>query len=774
HPNHRDLPMTGTQHRAARGRTRAAALFLLLGSFAAGTAPGAAQQEPAFSVQDVLTTETVRLAALSDDGRWAVASISSLEDRLGIDNHRYGDPTYVRPGVARLFVVDTRTGERQPLFDGPAQVEALAWSPDAVRLALLVRAGDRFEYRVWDRERNRMRGVRLPGDLVPAVNTPLSPEWTRDGESLILPLRIGDWHDRARAAFAARVDSAVVVYDSEEPFLAWEEVRRLGSLHVLARWDAATRRVTEIVPETMLLGLATTGDGRIRVTEDITEETDYDRIFGTDGKVIVHRLDGGDPVVVIEDTGELGRTVWSDDGLTYAYAKKGKLYVGTVDGEDRVLLPREQEGDAAAEGAAGDPAPDAPDAPDAPADTAAPLRFSPVAFSPDGSRLVASAKGDQYFVDVATGDTTRFLDVDEDAERGPEHRVLGWVSDDAVLVQRESRTEWHRELLRFDVDGGVESLHETRDLLQSVRLSRDGSTVVFAAAPSNHPTDLYAARVGPRGLEEPRLLVDAAPSLDPDAISRTELVSYLDVDGDELYGILHYPLDYDPERRYPTIFYVYEDFFDPGFNTFVNVMTAHGYAVMRPSVDLEMGFPGEAWLKGVTAAANELIRRGVADPDRLAVQGTSYGGYAVNLLVTQTDRFAAGVNVSGKVNMVSFYTDSPRLATRNIHAPENSQDRIGATLWEQPQKYIAHSAIMFADRIDTPLLLIGGDQDHNVPNRQLMEMYFALRRLGKDVTWVSYTHGGHGMPTMTADLVHDYYRRILDFYAEHLAEEDGV
>jgi len=56
---------------------------------------------------------------------------------------------------------------------------------------------------------------------------------------------------------------------------------------------------------------------------------------------------------------------------------------------------------------------------------------------------------------------------------------------------------------------------------------------------------------------------------------------------------------------------------------------------------------------------------------------------------------------------------------------------------------------MFADRIKTPRLLMHGEQDHNVPFRQSMEMYYARRRLGKDVKWVAYTHGGHGMPTST-------------------------
>jgi dipeptidyl aminopeptidase/acylaminoacyl peptidase len=105
---------------------------------------------------------------------------------------------------------------------------------------------------------------------------------------------------------------------------------------------------------------------------------------------------------------------------------------------------------------------------------------------------------------------------------------------------------------------------------------------------------------------------------------------------------------------------------------------------------------------------------------------------------------------------------------RNIHAPEKSQDRLGATLWQQPQKYIQHSAIMFADRIKTPLLIVNGEQDHNVPARQGMEMYYALRRLNKEVEWVSYINGGHGMPTSTVEEVRDYVRRIVDWYDAHL------
>ena len=82
--------------------------------------------------------------------------------------------------------------------------------------------------------------------------------------------------------------------------------------------------------------------------------------------------------------------------------------------------------------------------------------------------------------------------------------------------------------------------------------------------------------------------------------------------------------------------------------------------------------------------------------------------------------------------MISFYTDSPRLGVRNITPPRRVRTALGATLWQQPQKYVAHSAIMFADRITTPLLLMTGEQDSNVPANNTREMYYALRRLGKD------------------------------------------
>jgi dipeptidyl aminopeptidase/acylaminoacyl peptidase len=205
----------------------------------------------------------------------------------------------------------------------------------------------------------------------------------------------------------------------------------------------------------------------------------------------------------------------------------------------------------------------------------------------------------------------------------------------------------------------------------------------------------------------------------------------------------------------------------------MNLLANAGFFGFRPSVKLEIGYPGEAWLKAVTTGINVLIDRGLVDPAKLGVHGTSYGGYATNLLIAQTDRFAAAINISGKVNIISFLGDSPKITTRNYRAAEDGQDRIGATLWEQPMKYIAHSAVMYADRIETPLLMLSGEGDWNVPATNQREMYYALRRLGKEVVWVHYMNAGHGAGrSSTVEDFHDHWQRIIDWYTSHFETEN--
>ena len=360
------------------------------------------------------------------------------------------------------------------------------------------------------------------------------------------------------------------------------------------------------------------------------------------------------------------------------------------------------------------------------------------------------------------------LTLKEDEEKNPRMEALEWSPDGQVHLPHlvGARPLGARPRALDVATKAMTPLVKDARLYAGFRLSRDGSASSSRCRDGDRPADLYAA---PAGFAASKQLTDLNPWMAAKPVPRSELVSYRDADGKVLYGVLRYPVDYEKGKRYPTVFEIYETFFDNGFNGRAAFLANHGYAVFHPSVNLVVGRPGEAWVKGVTSAANRLIEMGVADPDRLGVHGTSYGGYATVLLLTQTDRFKAAINVSGKVNMVSFYTDSPRLGVRNTHAPEKSQDRIGGTLWEYPERYLEHSAVLRADRITTPLLCITGDQDPNVPASQSREIYYALRRLGKEVEWVRYVNGAHRPPNSVAESI-DFEQRILAWYDKYLKE----
>jgi dienelactone hydrolase len=534
----------------------------------------------------------------------------------------------------------------------------------------------------------------------------------------------------------------------------------------IVSWDVASGAVKPLVAEGLIGQWTLARDGSaITTQQDITPKTDYDVIFGREFKLVTQSTNGGEPRTLVPS---LRRTplLWAEDGQRFVTTNEGRVYLGTIaDTTRRQLLGPAP----AARGPAATP----PDTSAAARAQRAKERFSAARWSPAGDAILASNSEGFWLVNVGSGEKEMIVALPDSLSLAPRPQVAAWSHDGRYLYFNEnSRTAWDRAITRYD--------RQTKQKAELVRggrrftglqLSDDGSTAVVSIADGNRTPDLYIADAS---LSNPRRVLEANPQLARKPLARTELISYLDADGDQRFGVLHYPANYQAGTRYPTVFLVYEQFFDDTFDAVANLLAARGFAVVKPSVGFDIGYPGEAWLKGVTAAANAVIQMGVADSARLGVHGTSYGGYATNLLITQTDRFKAAINISGKVDIISFYTDSPRLGVRNIHAAEKSQDRIGATLWEQPQKYVQHSAVMFADRIKTPLLLLTGGQDHNVPAINTREMYYALRRLSKPVVWVNYVNGGHGVPNTTEAEFVDFHQRIVDWYTKYMVAKKGT
>ncbi|HKW47151.1 MAG TPA: prolyl oligopeptidase family serine peptidase, partial [Gemmatimonadaceae bacterium] len=698
------------------------------------------------------------------DGRWLAAISSSRRDGLGVDYRRDGDPTYVRPGAARAWVIDTKSGNARALFPDKRNIRVGRWSPDGTRLAMLVydAKSATFQPVIWDRESGRLTTITAPMGTYVAENSGL--RWSADGKRLVYALHTLAWRKAAQDSFRVITGGPVFVQSSDNPFLTWDALRRTANVRSIVAYDITTSKTLELLPETMVASWDVSDDGStLTYSEDITKKTDYDVIFGSENKLVARRIacQAGDSSCartrVLLPTLKSTAIIWSEDGTHYAYSKEGRVYIAsTLDTTQRQVA-----------GPAADARRDTP--PDTSRDARDRRereRFRVIRYSPANDALLIANSQGYWLLDLPSAAKQLIIESSDSASSAlPRVAVAAWSNDGKKLYFTvASRTKWERGIVRFDrANGSKQTLINDGRSYSNIRLSKDGRVATLSIAEGNRPPGLFVADADFSSASL-RPLVDANPQLSAKRFGPTGLVSYLDADGHSKYAVVYYPVGYERGRAYPTVFIVYEDFFDDAFDPVANVLTSNGYVVVKPSVDFDIGYPGEAWIKGVTAAANKLIDMGVADSARLGVQGTSYGGYATNLLVTQTNRFKAAINISGKVDIISFYTDSPRLGVRNIHAAEKSQDRLGATLWQQPQKYVQHSAIMFADRIQTPLMLITGAQDSNVPADNTREMYYALRRLGKEVVWVNYMNGGHGGGNATAEDVLDMQRRMLAWY----------
>ena len=712
-----------------------------------------AQQDGLFTPNTALDVMSGSIADVTSDGRWLAVTVQSRRDRTDVDHMRFGDPTYVSPASTRVLLIETTSGDQEWLFGDPVQVRGLTWSPDDTQLGYFLMVGGQYQLRMYNIESGNTRSVSLGTTKEISSNSPLI--WAPDGSSVLLSLRPEAWAEEARQAFAVMTSGPVVVQDSRNDFLAWDRVRNLASRQVAALVSVSSGSVEEILPEADVQGLRFGESGDfVTYTAVKPQKTAYERNEGTEYEILKLVLDGSAPESIVASSERRTNPNWNKAGDAFVYSEEGNVFLRKLEEDSTTNLTEQHRGSVSE-------------------DDSTKMSFSPMRWSPDDQNILMSSQTGWHILSPDDGGLELVLPLEEDEESRPSRSVQSWSEDGRYIYFTYSASaEWQRGLKRLDLQSGViETMMLDENLYRSFNFSDDGGTVIYRMSDGNRPDEIWAAS---ENFSERKQLTDLNSQLADLPLSKTELIEYLDIDGNTLYGILYYPVGYESGRKYPLVAEIYEQFFDNGYNENMNLITAQGWFGFRPSVRFEEGFPGEAWLKAVPSAINKLVDRGIVDNDKIGVYGQSYGGYAVNLLITQTDRFAAAANVSGKVNMISFLGDSPRITTRNYRAAEIGQDRIGATLWEQPQKYIEHSAIMFADRINTPLLMLSGEGDWNVPATNQREMYYALRRLGKEVVWVNYMSGGHGAGRASSaeDFV-DHWERMFDWFREYFDEGNG-
>lgn len=220
------------------------------------------------------------------------------------------------------------------------------------------------------------------------------------------------------------------------------------------------------------------------------------------------------------------------------------------------------------------------------------------------------------------------------------------------------------------------------------------------------------------------------------------------------------------------------DFLRPAFAPSVPALLGAGYAVLVPSLLLAKGREpleglADQVLRVVDAAAAQAP--GAFDPDRLALWGHSYGGYATLGIIARTRRFRAAIEAAGPSDLASLWgTFAPgwRLdpsdglgVSWSAGWTETAQGAMGAPPWADPMRYVRNSPLFQADRIATPLLMLQGDQDE-VALAQAEEMFSALYRQDKDAMLVTYWGEGHVV--RSPGNLRDLYGRAFAWLALYL------
>ncbi|MFC1791938.1 alpha/beta hydrolase family protein [Gemmatimonadota bacterium] len=306
-----------------------------------------------------------------------------------------------------------------------------------------------------------------------------------------------------------------------------------------------------------------------------------------------------------------------------------------------------------------------------------------------------------------------------------------------------------------------------------IQKARDADRVLFTRQTFEDFPDYW---VSDTRLRSPRKVTDANPQQAEYAWGRRVLVDYTDRRGHDLQATLALPAGYEPGERYPMIIYFYEkmsqrhhEYSRPVYDDRPHMSTyaSNGYLVLMPDIVYDMGYPGSSALDDVVSAAQATIDQGFADPDRICLQGHSWGGYESSFILTQTDMFACVVTGAPLTNLVSMHNILYKQSGNpNASLIEWGQGRMDTTPFEDLARYVAESPIHHVNNITTPFLILHGTADGAVDWNQGLEYYIAARRTGKEVILLSYPDEPHHLSR--EENQKDFQIRMRQFFDHYL------
>jgi dipeptidyl aminopeptidase/acylaminoacyl peptidase len=358
------------------------------------------------------------------------------------------------------------------------------------------------------------------------------------------------------------------------------------------------------------------------------------------------------------------------------------------------------------------------------------------------------------------------------AEADPRER---WIDvGKPLLLHAENLKTWESGFFRGSLEGGdpKQLVMAAKSFSQPVK-AKDADVYLLTGQTFNEFPDLLTTDAS---FKELRKVSNANPQKAQLVWGTGELVAFKNADGVPLTAALYKPENFDPAKKYPMLVYIYErlaqnvnHFVDPRPQHSINISyyVSNGYLVLTPDIVYTTGYPGQSALKCVLPAVQAVVDKGYVNESAIGIQGHSWGGYQIAYMVTQTTRFRAVAAGAPVADMISAY-DGIRWGSglpRQFQY-EKTQSRIGGSIWQYPTRFIENSPIFWADKVQTPVMILHNDGDTAVPWYQGIEFYLALRRLGKEVYMFDYNGEPHGLQKRPNQK--DYTLRLQQYFDHYL------
>ncbi|MEJ5303138.1 MAG: S9 family peptidase [Bacteroidales bacterium] len=361
-----------------------------------------------------------------------------------------------------------------------------------------------------------------------------------------------------------------------------------------------------------------------------------------------------------------------------------------------------------------------------------------------------------------------------------ENPDLNYISEQAPMLlyafDKDNKASGYLRLTNFMNRPVPDSLLVGPFRLSEPLKARYASRYLFRKETFGEFPDIWACG---ESFRDTAKISNANPWLKEYKWGKVQLVSWNSLQGEKLEGLLYTPDDFSPLKKYPMIVYFYERNSDE-LHRFIlprpsrsiinqSYLVSNDYLVFVPDITYGTGNPGQDAYDCVVSGVNSLIEKGFVDEKHMGIQGQSWGGYQTAFIITRTNMFACAMAGAPVSNMTSAYGGIRwESGMSRMFQYEKSQSRIGGTLWEKPLNYINNSPVFFADRINTPLLMMSNDQDGAVPWYQGIELFTAMRRLGKPCWMLVYNGEEHNLKLNSWGNRMDLTQRMYQFFDHYL------